>query len=616
MKIRNLARLFTFLTVCSVMGVIYADYADAKRGYSSRSYSSGGSRSFSFGSSSSKSYKSRRSSSRGSYSKSSSRNKGYSNPSRSSAKKYSRSRHSQSASRPANKGYSSGKSPTRGKSYSSGRSDKVGTGGKSYSSTGGGKKVTGTKGAYSSRGSTKGASKPKALQKSGKAQRVAQKYKSKKAKQSYSAYKQKEAAKYQRKNPVNLSRTQARSSAFYRNASRNSRNRQSDRGYFERRDSLYSGYNPPTYVMMGSPAYGSLDAMFLGMALQNAMTPSYAGMFYHNQNSAEMRAWRSEMNELATDNAELRGQLAALDRQVEKMEGTPKQPGYIPEGVDPDLVLSPDAAAQVLPEFRMCTALPTGNYQVFGELLRNLSNDFEVTLVNTSGSLENLAKVDKKECDGALSQADAYWLYAEKNQATKLAFERVPNIYKEYGLFYCHRDGPVDDVDDLEEVAGKTLYVGPDGSGGEVMWANIVKEDDEFGVTKVQKMGGNAALASIKSNKNACGLFVSAGKSQFMKNLAKNSKWLKLVPATDNDFDEAEDPEGQKLYEFTDIPGGTFDGLQDSWFGGITTIAVKTDFIVAKSWIKRNGSARYDALIGTVLDAQEQFLQQIGQGED
>ena len=603
--------LFSLFLCAIFVGTVWIDSADAKRG-GSRSYSSSRSKSFS---SSKRASKARATRSSRSYSKKATSKRSYGNSRNSSKSKYGSSRTSSSGSK-----YSSSRKVTPAKATAStastqGKSKYGSSRTKSSSKAVTKKPVTaqGSKGNYSNRKSSTQRQKPKALTQNKKAQRVQQKYKSQKAQKSYAAYKKKSSG-FKKKNPVKMSRTQTRKSPFYKKSSSYSRSNRSNRSYFDRRDSYYSGYQAPSYVMMGSPSYGALDGMFLGMMLSNAMhTPSYAQTYYHNQNSPGMQAWRSEMNELAKDNAELRGQLASLDNQVNGMQGTKRQPGYLPEGVDPDLVMSPDAAAQVLPQFNMCTALPTGNYHVFGNMMRSMAQNVEINLITTSGSLENLAKLDSGVCDGALAQADAYWLYAERNPATKLAFERIPDIYKEYGLFYCNRDSGVDDVDDLEEVAGKTLYVGAEGSGGEVMWANIVKEDDEFGVTTVKKMGGNAALMAMKSNKKSCGLYVSAGNSQFMKDLIKHSKWAKLVPATDGAFDEAEDPEGKRLYKFETIPSSTYGELQGGWLSSVETITVSADFLVSKAWIKRNGNTAYDGVIGTVLDVQPEFLAHVGQ---
>lgn len=63
---------------------------------------------------------------------------------------------------------------------------------------------------------------------------------------------------------------------------------------------------------------------------------------------------------------------------------------------------------------RYCTGVPGGNYDFTGiAIKRQLPQHLE--LVNTGGSMDNLAKVDKGECEAAIVQSDAYFVYMQQN---------------------------------------------------------------------------------------------------------------------------------------------------------------------------------------------------------
>ncbi len=69
-------------------------------------------------------------------------------------------------------------------------------------------------------------------------------------------------------------------------------------------------------------------------------------MAYHHKDDPGFSKWREEVEKQAKDNADLKAKLAEMDNQIKKLEGTPKDPGYLPPGVPPEVALAPTVLAQ------------------------------------------------------------------------------------------------------------------------------------------------------------------------------------------------------------------------------------------------------------------------------
>jgi len=114
--------------------------------------------------------------------------------------------------------------------------------------------------------------------------------------------------------------------------------------YYHRRVVFYDtyGYVFPVYMYGLRPAYGLWDTRFLGFMLWRiAFDQEYALMYYNHMQEPEFIEWRQEMDAMAAENADLREQLAAMDQRVAQLEGTPRNPAYVPQNAG-DVALSPD----------------------------------------------------------------------------------------------------------------------------------------------------------------------------------------------------------------------------------------------------------------------------------
>ena len=330
-----------------------------------------------------------------------------------------------------------------------------------------------------------------------------------------------------------------------------------------------------------------------------------------------MKAWMADMEERAANDEELKAQLDTLKGEIDKLEGTPIDPNYLPPDLDPDLVLSPDIVRSLAPTFRLCTARPDGNYHRFAEIVSEVARDgVVVEIVNTSGSMENLKFMQEGRCDGAYVQRNAFTTYAERHPDGSYNFERLSTPAVEFAHLICNRNSDVEDVGDL---VGKLLLIDEMGSGTEVTWHEFVAMDDNYRAVNTDKVGGISALNQVANGNADCMLFVASLNTQLLQRANALGDQLVLVPVNDWDFNDKrygngklfegyEDPSGERVYVFLDIPDDQYDNLQDGLiFSEVETLTVPVDMVASIDWRDENAAA-YESLLGAVLDAQPRIL--------
>ncbi|MCF4167177.1 YjfK family protein [Zavarzinia compransoris] len=103
------------------------------------------------------------------------------------------------------------------------------------------------------------------------------------------------------------------------------RNRDYDYGYdgYGSRD-----YRTPSTV--GRSRYGVFDAVMLWYLLDTLNDRGHADFFRDNRDDAGYRAWRADAERAAARDPEMRGKLAALDRELAAGRGDPANAGRIP----------------------------------------------------------------------------------------------------------------------------------------------------------------------------------------------------------------------------------------------------------------------------------------------
>jgi TRAP-type uncharacterized transport system substrate-binding protein len=148
-----------------------------------------------------------------------------------------------------------------------------------------------------------------------------------------------------------------------------------------------------------------------------------------------------------------------------------------------------------------------------------------------------------------------------------------------------------------------TLAIGPIGSGSQVTWNSFILADSKYDSVLVDPVAGMRAVDKVKDGTDVpCMLFTSGIGSQTVKTIndAAQGK-IKLVRVDDGDFGTAKDEKGEKIYTYTDIPGGTYKNIQDGLFSSsVATVAVPAVLILNTSWEQASGDRGYLAFSSAV----------------
>jgi hypothetical protein len=112
--------------------------------------------------------------------------------------------------------------------------------------------------------------------------------------------------------------------------------------YYARRTVFYDTYRwqPPVYIYRSYSSFGIWDGMMLWFMLDHINDRQYAEMYYHHRDDPGMQQFRTELDRLSAENAELKNKVKQLDESSKSLEqqGVKVDPAYVP----------PDAAGVVL----------------------------------------------------------------------------------------------------------------------------------------------------------------------------------------------------------------------------------------------------------------------------
>lgn len=206
--------------------------------------------------------------------------------------------------------------------------------------------------------------------------------------------------------------------------------------------------------------------------------------------------------------------------------------------------------------------IPGGTYQtVYGANLAQLlkAKGYEVKLLESKGSLENLQRLGRSEAQLGFAQLDAYAQYL-KNGGKPL--EIVASLGKECGFMVIQKDGKITGEKNLRQAKDATIAIGEEGSGSAVMWQYMTTLVPEYKNAKVIYQGGTRAINQLGTPGGPDAfLFVTApGILEHALIQAVNAnKTLKFVDMDKGGLD-GKLPSGKPIYEFdrVSVCSGTF----------------------------------------------------------
>lgn len=382
---------------------------------------------------------------------------------------------------------------------------------------------------------------------------------------------------------------------------RGSQNRTSYDNYYAGRDSYYGGmgWRTPGYAFMSYPSFGMWDALFMWSMLDMMSSRRHYAMAHHHANDPGYKEWRGEAERLAEDNEELRAKLDELDKQVATLEGTPRDPEYLPPGVTPAIALAAEVVATAdpnQPRITVNTGVENGNYHRFGQILQSHLPDFDVMLQTTAGSEENLNNLVQNQADAVLVQSDILNSYLRKNPASAEQLVGLQStLYTEYVQLIVNEDGGIASVSDLQPNT-HIVYVGPRGSGTHRAWEGFVLQDPRYGEFNTRFASYDEALSQVAGDPNSVMLFVAGLNSELLKDADRQyGGQLSMVAVDEHYFSTAVDQFGNTIYEVASIPHETYPELQEGWLFGyldssVETLTVDAILILSKQWVDTYGS--------------------------
>jgi len=253
----------------------------------------------------------------------------------------------------------------------------------------------------------------------------------------------------------------------------------------------------------------------------------------------------------------------------------------------------------------LCTGGPEGNYFAAGRAMAAHANPryLKITVVETAGSMDNMQRMERRECGAAIVQSDAFLVYQSRHSGKPVEITRNRFLYAEYAQLVCRRDANINTIGDLLKNSAKhKMLVGAPGSGSAMTWHAFTLLDGRYGALPSEDIGGKDAIRSILDAQAQCLFFVSGLGSEFARTLDQRGKDLRLVPITETVLRTAEFG-ATTLYETRDIPKGYYPNLEVGVPGsGIATLTVGATLVIDRHWSDRypNGPS---ALLGAVTGA-------------
>lgn len=270
------------------------------------------------------------------------------------------------------------------------------------------------------------------------------------------------------------------------------------------------------------------------------------------------------------------------------------------------LSVCPSRSEAEKPSLRVCTGSPTGHYYRVGQVIaKAISNDVNVTLVETKGSWENIGRIhsDIPQCDAIIAQDDAIAVYLFEHPEQIGKIERVLSLYQEHIQMVCNQRV---EANYFSRVSPDTrILTGAYGTGTFITWALIKKLNPEkYGVLRELEEGGDEALKRLATiQRPQCFIVVNAlAQGVMIKAHDDHGADLKLLNLTDPAFQFPINQAGvpRVLYRQVAVHKNVYPKLLKEH---LQTQAVDAVFYLHSDWMRSNSTIA-DHLSRTLIKLQ------------
>lgn len=268
------------------------------------------------------------------------------------------------------------------------------------------------------------------------------------------------------------------------------------------------------------------------------------------------------------------------------------------------------------PKLRLCTARKDGVYYFAGERIAAAAanNGVAIDVVETAGSLFNMAALRARLCDAAIAQADAVLRFAQLYRGDGIALTEPLPLHREFVHLVCRRATGIATISELAaRGSAARLLTGEPGSGSTVTWTVLSALDPLYGGIMVSSIGRSLAVATLADGKADCLLHVAGLGSGYMAEVDSANADLRII-SIDTESPLDADVLGLAVYARDQIPAGTYAGLQPA-ATPTRTISIQALLITTSRWAERHPQG-YAALRAAVEHARPEILGLPGQEEN
>ncbi|MDN3292714.1 TAXI family TRAP transporter solute-binding subunit [Streptomyces ficellus] len=254
------------------------------------------------------------------------------------------------------------------------------------------------------------------------------------------------------------------------------------------------------------------------------------------------------------------------------------------------------------------TGVPTGVYQRYGKLLeealgRNLP-DVAITLQNSEGSRQNLARLTSGEADFTIATADAVATYLRDDTPGAGELRGCARLYDDYVQLVVPKDSTVRSTRDLR---GLRVGVGQEGSGVRLIANRLLQAaglDPETGVKPV--LAGIDTMPGLLQRGQLDAFFWSGGLPTSAVQKLSERFPIRLVPLEADLVDRVHGGGGNgRYYRSAVVPADAYALAQDG--RPVETVAVANLLVTTE----RMDPALTEAFTRTVIQSRDRIGREV-----
>lgn len=275
-----------------------------------------------------------------------------------------------------------------------------------------------------------------------------------------------------------------------------------------------TSYTSPSHTTVVVKERGGLDIgdVIVGTMVANALTNTAAA----NTNTTATSAATNQ-------------QVAQLQQEVQQLKQA-------------QTTTAPGSDKSSLPTLKFCAGQRNLNYYNYATMLHNRAKQYNVEIVTTDGSLDNLHRIHSGECDAGIVQRDSYEYYGNN-----LDIHRISSPYSDEAILMCTVDSGITKVNQITE--NTMVAILPAKSGASSTWSavtNAFKLNPRY----MNVNNNREQLLALDSNRAQCAFMVTTRSAPLFKigqSLGLTAK-VRAVHIPYSELKDIKDPSGGVIY--------------------------------------------------------------------